>query len=42
MTPSSSLAMQQYSIEPRTRNNTKRYEFLSFEKKYKNNYWIQD
>ena len=35
MTRSSSLAMQQYSIEPRTRKYVKRYQFLSFARKYK-------
>ena len=35
MTRSSSLAMQQYSIEPRTRKYFKGYGFLSFARKYK-------
>ena len=35
MTRSSSLAMRQYSIEPRTRKYVKGYGFLSFARKYK-------
>ena len=35
MTRSSSLAMRQYFIEPRTRKYVKRYQFLSFARKYK-------
>ena len=35
MTCPSSLAMQQYSIEPRTRKCAKGYGFLSFARKYK-------
>ena len=35
MTHSSSLAIQQYSIEPRTRKCFKGYGFLSFARKYK-------
>ena len=34
MTPCSSLAMRQYSIEPRTRKYVKGYGFLSFTSKY--------
>ena len=38
--------MTQYSIELRTRTraikNIKKYEFLSFAKKYKKHYWIKD
>ena len=36
MTCSLSLAMQQYSIEPRTIKYVKGYGFLSFARKYKN------
>ena len=42
MTWSSSLAMRQYSVEPRTRKYVKGYGFLSFARKHKTNYWIQD
>ena len=35
MTPSSNLAMRQYSIKSRTRKYVKEYEFLSFARKYK-------
>ena len=35
MTRSSSLAMQQYSIEPRRRKYVKEYGFLSLTRKYK-------
>ena len=34
--------MKRYSIEPRTRKYVKGYGFLSFGRKYENNYWIQD
>ena len=34
--------MMQYSIEPRIREYVKGYTFLSFVRKYKKNYWIQD
>ena len=37
MTRSSSLAMQRYSIEPRTRKYAKGYGFLSFKRKHKKN-----
>ena len=32
--------MQQYSVEPRTGKCAKGYGFLSFSKKFKNNFWI--
>ena len=35
MTRFSSLAMRQYSIEPRTKKYVKGYGFLSFARKYK-------
>ena len=35
MTRSSSLAVRQYSIEPRTRKYVKVFRFLSFARKYK-------
>ena len=35
MTHSSSSAMRQYSVEPRTRKYVKGYKFLSFSRKYK-------
>ena len=35
MTPSSNLAMRQYSIKSRTRKYVKEDEFLSFARKYK-------
>ena len=35
MTGPFSLAMQRYSIEPRTRKYVKGYGFLSFTRKYK-------
>ena len=35
MTRSSSLAIRQYSIEPRTKKYVKGYGFLSFARKYK-------
>ena len=34
--------MMQYSIEPRIREYVKGYTFLSFARKYKKNYWIQN
>ena len=34
--------MRQYSAELRTRKYVKGYEFLSFARNYKNNYWTLD
>ena len=42
MTRYSSLAMRPYSIEPRTRKYVKGYGFLSFARKYKKEFMIQD
>ena len=42
MTCSSSVAMRRYSTEPRTRKYVKGHGFLSFARKDKKNYWIED
>ena len=42
MTRSSSLAMQQYSIEPRTIKYVKEHGYLLFTRKYKKQLLIQD
>ena len=42
MTRSSSLVMGRYSIESETRKYVEGYGFVSFARKYKQQFWIQD
>ena len=41
MTHSTSLAMQRYSVEPRTKNMSKDMDFCHLRENTENNYWIQ-